>query len=297
MEQEQTTARPDDQGVTQPAAPSPFVRWRKGIAVSAIGLGIGVLLAGGALAAPPATPSAGGGTPTTQGPRGADGTPAAGQGGWGAARPGRDEHGALGGRGGGEVTAVSGSTITVRRGGPNASGATSTVTVSGDTTYLRRQRGHAALRRTERHRGRRHHPRRGDRRQRRQRHRAPRRHPDPAGGRRSDRRERRHDHHPGARSDGAGRDPDRHRRRWHAVRDRRPGQQHRVEPRRGHRRRAHPRRRDAEQRRLVHGDPGADRAGPNRPEQRAEQRHPDHRWQGDAGRPRWPRTPGPGAAG
>ena len=141
MEHEQTTTRPDDQGVTQPLAPSPFVRWRKAIAASAVGLGVGALLVTGALAAPPATPSTGSGTPTTQGPsRGANGTPATGQSG-GVQMPGRGGAEWRGGpmqgeMGGGKVTAVSGSTITVQRGGPNANGAISTVTVSGDTTYL-----------------------------------------------------------------------------------------------------------------------------------------------------------------
>lgn len=135
MEHEQTTARPDDRGVTQPLAPSPSVRWRKAIAASAVGLGVGALLVTGALAAPPATPSAGSGTPTTQGPsRGANSTPAAGQSGTGApTAPGKGERGS---KGGGTVTAISGNTITIQRGGPGTTGATSTVTVSGDTTYL-----------------------------------------------------------------------------------------------------------------------------------------------------------------
>ncbi len=141
MEREQTTTRPDDQGVTQPLAPSPFVRWRKAIAASAVGLGVGALLVTGALAAPPATPSTGSGTPTTQGPsRGANGTPATGQSG-GVQMPARGGAEWRGGpmqgeMGGGKVTAVSGSTITVQRGGPNASGATSTVTVTSSTVYL-----------------------------------------------------------------------------------------------------------------------------------------------------------------
>ncbi len=138
MNEEQTTPQHDAQGVTKPLAPSPLVRWRKTIAAGAIGLGVGALLVTGALAAPPATPSARSGTPTTQGPgRGASGTPAAGQGGAGAAMPGRGgAHGPMGSPGGGKVTAISGSTITVQRGGPAANGATSTITVSGDTTYL-----------------------------------------------------------------------------------------------------------------------------------------------------------------
>lgn len=138
MDEEQTTPQHDAQGVTKPLASSPLVRWRKTIAASAIGLGVGALLVTGALAAPPATPSAGSGTPTTQSPsRGASGTPVAGQGSGGAGMPGRGgAHGPLGGPGGGKVTAISGSTITVQRGGPAANGATSTITVSGDTTYL-----------------------------------------------------------------------------------------------------------------------------------------------------------------
>ncbi len=147
MNEGQTTPQHDAQGVTKPLAPSPLVRWRKTIAASAIGLGVGALLVTGALAAPPATPSAGSGTPTTQGPgRGASGTPAAGQGGAGAAMPGRGgEHGPMGGPGGGKVTAISGSTITVQRGGPAANGATRTITVSGDTTYLVSNAGKLAL--------------------------------------------------------------------------------------------------------------------------------------------------------
>lgn len=145
------TNEPDDQGVTQPLAPSPFVRWRKAIAASAVGLGVGALLVTGALAAPPATPSAGSGTPTTQNPsRGANGTPAAGQNGGGAPMPGMGGRGPIGNLargplGGGTVTAISGSTITVQHGGPNANGATSTVTVNGDTTYLSSNAGKLAL--------------------------------------------------------------------------------------------------------------------------------------------------------
>jgi hypothetical protein len=141
MDEGQTTPQQDAPGVTQPLAPSPFVRWRKTIAASAVGLGVGALLVTGALAAPPATPNAGSGTPTTQGPgRGASGIPTTGQGA-GAHMPGMGGQGARGGPmqgglGGGKVTAVSGSTITVQRGGPAANGATSTITVSGDTTYL-----------------------------------------------------------------------------------------------------------------------------------------------------------------
>lgn len=146
MDEGQTTPQHDAPGVTQPPAPAPFVRWRKAIAASAVGLGVGALLVTGALAAPPATPSAGSGTPTTQGPsRGAnDGTPAAGQGSSGAHMPGRGERGPLGGPGG-KVTAISGGTITVQRGGPAANGATSTVTVSGDTTYLVSSAGKLSL--------------------------------------------------------------------------------------------------------------------------------------------------------
>jgi len=151
MDEGQTTSQHDAQGVTQPLAPTPFVRWRKAIAASAVGLGVGALLVTGALAAPPATPSAGNGTPTTQGPsRGANGTPAAGQNGGGAPMPGMGARGPMGGMeqgslGGGKVTAISGSTITVQRGGPNANGATSTVTVSGDTTYVVSNAGKLAL--------------------------------------------------------------------------------------------------------------------------------------------------------
>jgi hypothetical protein len=98
--------------------------WQKAAGLSMAGFGLSLLLATGAMAAPPdpasgATPPAPSALPAPSTQPGDMPMPPAG-----------------GPAGGGTVTAVSGNTITVQGGGPASNGATRTITVNGDTLYF-----------------------------------------------------------------------------------------------------------------------------------------------------------------
>lgn len=137
MDDRQATPQ-QDAGITGPREqPTGIVRYRKAIAAGAAGAGLSLLLVTGVFAAPPATP--GTGTPMASPP--ASSQPANGTPGTGGPRQqgqqpgGRDQmRGPRGG--GGTVTAVSGNTITVAAGAPDATGATTTITVTTDTIYM-----------------------------------------------------------------------------------------------------------------------------------------------------------------
>ena len=136
MDDRQATPQ-QDAGITGPREqPTGIVRYRKAIAAGAAGAGLSLLLVTGVFAAPPATP--GTGTPMASPP--ASSQPANGTPGIGGPRQQGQQSGRRdqmrGPRGGGTVTAVSGNTITIAAGGLDATGATTTITVTTDTVYM-----------------------------------------------------------------------------------------------------------------------------------------------------------------
>ncbi len=108
-----------------------FRGWRKAAGIGAAGVGLSLLLATGALAAPPSA-TRGAATPGTATPAAApaNGTPVAPGRGGKAARPVGSP------AGDGTVTAISGGTITVQGGGPAGGGTTKTIAVTGGTAYF-----------------------------------------------------------------------------------------------------------------------------------------------------------------